>query len=87
MTIPILLDAFEQTPFARELVSRLPGRGTLLRLGGLPGSSGAALAAWLSRAQPQRLVVVVTGSPGEAERWLNDLQHLGAVAARTVSAA
>jgi len=78
MTIPILLDAFDQTPFARELVSRLPGRGTLLRLGGLPGSSGAALAAWLSRAQPQRLVVVVTGSPGEAERWLNDLQHLGA---------
>jgi len=79
MTIPILLDALDQTPFARELVSRLPGRGTLLRLGGLPGSSGAALAAWLSRTQPQRLVVVVTGSPGEAERWLNDLQHLGAV--------
>lgn len=79
MAIPILLDAFDQTPFARELASRLPGRGTLLRLGGLPGSSGAALAAWLSRGQPQRMVVVVTGSPGEAERWLNDLQHLGAV--------
>jgi transcription-repair coupling factor (superfamily II helicase) len=78
MTIPLLLDAFEQTPFARELTSRLPGRGAQLRLGGLPGSSGAALAAWLSRAQPQRLIVVVAGSPGEAERWLNDLQHLGA---------
>src|SRR5512147_1011984 len=47
-----------------------------LRLGGLPGSSGAVLAAWLARELPQRLFVVMAPTPGEAERWLTDLQLL-----------
>ena len=47
-----------------------------MRLGGLPGSSGAVLAAWLARRLPSRLFVVVAPSPGDAERWLGDLALL-----------
>ena len=60
----------------RDLAGRLPGRGSALRLGGLPGSSGAVLAAWLAARFPQRLLAVVAPTPGDAERWLNDLSHL-----------
>ena len=35
MSIPLLQDAFARTEFARELGGRIPGRGALLRLGGL----------------------------------------------------
>ena len=40
------------------------------------------LAAWLAREHPQRLVVVIAPTPGDAERWLSDLALLtdGAVA-------
>ncbi|HEU4700546.1 MAG TPA: transcription-repair coupling factor [Gemmatimonadales bacterium] len=71
-----ILDAFERTPGVRDLAERLPARGEALRLGGLPGSSGAVLAAWLVRRFPQRLVTVVAPTPAEAERWLADLGHL-----------
>ena len=71
-----MLDAFERTPVVRELAERLPGRGAALRLGGLPGSSGAVLAAWLAGRFPQRLLAVVAPTPGDAERWLTDLAHL-----------
>jgi transcription-repair coupling factor (superfamily II helicase) len=71
-----VLDAFERTPGVYDLTGRLPGRGSALRLGGLPGSSGAALVAWLIRAFPQRVVAVVAPSPADAERWLSDLAHL-----------
>jgi len=46
MKLKPILDAFERAPAAAELASRLPLRGSTLRLGGLPGSSGAVLAAW-----------------------------------------
>jgi transcription-repair coupling factor (superfamily II helicase) len=48
----------------------------VLHLGGLPGSSPAVLVAWLARALPQRLFVVVAPTPAEADRWLSDLIQL-----------
>ncbi len=76
MTLKPVLDAFERTGLVRELPGRLPLRGKVLRLGGLPGSSGALLAAWLTRAYPQRLLTIVAPTPAESERWLNDLRYL-----------
>jgi transcription-repair coupling factor (superfamily II helicase) len=76
VSLNLILDAFGRAPSVQELATRLPGRGSALRLGGLPGSSGAVLAAWLARELPQRLFVIVAPSPGEAERWLTDLQLL-----------
>jgi transcription-repair coupling factor (superfamily II helicase) len=71
-----VLDALDRTPAVRDLAGRLPPRGAALRLGGLPGSSGAALVAWLVRAFPQRLVTIMAPSPGDAERWLSDLAQI-----------
>jgi transcription-repair coupling factor (superfamily II helicase) len=76
MSLDLLLDAFDRTPGGRELHQRLPSRGAELRLGGLPGSSGAVLVAALARALPQRLLAVVATTPSEAERWLSDLNLL-----------
>ncbi|HEU4649633.1 MAG TPA: transcription-repair coupling factor [Gemmatimonadales bacterium] len=76
MSLNLVLDAFGRAPAVLDLAAKLPARGAALRLGGLPGSSGAVLAAWLARELPQRLFVVVAPSPGEAERWLTDLQLL-----------
>lgn len=76
MSLAVLLDAFERTPIARDLLERLPQRGAALRLGGLPGSSPAVLVASLARSLPQRLFVVVAATPADAERWLSDLAML-----------
>jgi transcription-repair coupling factor (superfamily II helicase) len=76
VTLKPVLDAFAGTPAVRDLPARLPARGETLRLGGLPGSSGAVLAAWLVQRFPQRLLTVVAPTPADAERWLTDLGHL-----------
>ena len=76
MKLRPVLDAFARAPTTIELAERLPGRAAALRLGGLPGSSGAVLTAWLAARFPQRLLVVVAPTPGDAERWLTDLAHL-----------
>jgi transcription-repair coupling factor (superfamily II helicase) len=76
MRLRPVLDAFARTPATLDLAERLPGRGGTLRLGGLPGSSGAVLAAWLAARFPQRLLAIVAPTPGDAERWLTDLAHL-----------
>ncbi|HEV7365678.1 MAG TPA: transcription-repair coupling factor [Gemmatimonadales bacterium] len=76
MSLKPVLDALDRTPAVRDLAERLPSRGGVLRLGGLPGSSGAALVAWLVRAFPQRLITIMAPSPADAERWLSDLSHL-----------
>ncbi|MBA2458574.1 MAG: transcription-repair coupling factor [Gemmatimonadales bacterium] len=76
MSLRTVLDAFERAPAAVDLAERLPARGQTLRLGGLPGSSGAVLAASIARRFPQRLLTVVAPTPGEAERWLADLTQL-----------
>ena len=52
VTLKPVLDAFASAPAVRDLPERLPGRGETLRLGGLPGSSGAVLAAWLVQTFP-----------------------------------
>jgi transcription-repair coupling factor (superfamily II helicase) len=77
-----VVDAFARSPATSDLAQRLPARGETLRLGGLAGSSGSVLAAWLANNNPHRQVVVVATTPGEAERWLTDLALLtdGAVA-------
>jgi transcription-repair coupling factor (superfamily II helicase) len=76
VSLELVLDALGRTPAVQDLAARLPGRGAALHLGGLPGSSGAVLAAWLARELPQRLFVVVAPSPGDAEGWLGDLNLL-----------
>ena len=82
MKLKPVVDAFARAPTTTDLAGRLPARGETLRLGGLAGSSGSVLAAWLANTNPQRQVVVVATTPGEAERWLTDLALLtdGAVA-------
>ena len=76
MSLKPIVDAFERAPSVRDLADRLPGRGGTLGLGGLPGSSGAPLVAWLVRAFSQRLLTVVAPTPADAERWLTDLGQL-----------
>jgi transcription-repair coupling factor (superfamily II helicase) len=63
-------------PAFRELERGLPGRGVVVRAGGLPGSAPALLVAALADASPQRLWVVVAGSPAEAEAVEADLHAL-----------
>jgi transcription-repair coupling factor (superfamily II helicase) len=76
MKLRPVLEAFGRSPAAVDLANRLPARAEALRLGGLHGSSGAVLAAWLAARFPQRLLTIVAPTPGEAERWLTDLTHL-----------
>ncbi|HVQ27361.1 MAG TPA: hypothetical protein VMV01_19375, partial [Planctomycetota bacterium] len=76
MKLRPVLDAFARAPATADLAERLPARGATLRLGGLAGSSGSVLAAWIANTQPHRQVVVVATTPPEAERWLTDLALL-----------
>ena len=74
-----ILSAFARTPFAADLLPRIPGGDGLLRVGGLAGSSGAVMVAWLADQLPQRLLTVVAATPADAERWLADLGTLTAL--------
>jgi len=76
VTLKPVLDAFARAPAVRDLTERLPSRNQTLSLGGLPGSSGAVLAAWMAETFPQRLLTVVAPTAADAERWLSDLAHL-----------
>lgn len=77
MTLRPILDAFDRCATVHALAERLPARGHAVRLGGLPGSSGAVLASWLSeRAGAGRLVVILATTPADAERWVSDLTAL-----------
>ncbi|MDX2192679.1 MAG: transcription-repair coupling factor [Gemmatimonadales bacterium] len=76
MPLPRLLDTFHDLAATRGLLAALPPQGGTLPLGGLAGSSGAVLAAWLAREQPGRVLCIVANTPGDAERWLTDLQLL-----------
>ncbi len=71
-----VIDAFGRTRFAADLREALPAAGATIRVGGLPGSSPAVVAAWLAEEQPNRLLAVVATTPAEAERWLADLAQL-----------
>ena len=77
MSLPQIFDAFDRCATVRALAERIPARGSTLRLGGVPGSSGAVLATWLtSHVGAGRLVTIIATTPADAERWLTDLQHL-----------
>ncbi len=76
MSLRSVLEAFDRAPVARQVAGALPSQGTSLRLGGLPGSAGAMVVAWLAMRFPQRLFAVIAPTPAEAERWLSDLQSL-----------
>ena len=82
MALHFLLDAFDQLPATRALAGELPAPGARLAIGGLPGSSPAALVGALARRFPQRVLVVLAPTPAEAERWLGDAETLmGRIAA------
>ncbi len=76
MTVPSVLQGIAKAATVRALLGRLPDRGGSISLGGLPGSSPAALTAWLAERFPHRLLMVVTPGPAEADRWLADLRQL-----------
>ncbi|MEJ7811653.1 MAG: transcription-repair coupling factor [Gemmatimonadaceae bacterium] len=77
MALDSLLDAVEQLPAFARLLNTLPPPGAHLTLGGLSGSSDAALAAVLARRLgSNRFIVVVTETLPDAERWLGDLDSL-----------
>jgi hypothetical protein len=79
---PRLLDTVRALPAYRALRDRLPAQGERRAVRSLPGSSGAVVAAALAGDFPQRVILVVTGSPGRAERWHSDLSVLLEEAAR-----
>ena len=74
--LSFLLDRMAEVPATRALVDRLPVPGRRLGMSGLPGSSPAVLVATLARALPQRVFLVVTPTPADAERWHADLRML-----------
>lgn len=76
MALDFLLDRMEELPATRALLAALPPAGAEVRAGGLPGSSAAVLVATLARQLPNRLIVVVTATPADADRWLADTQTL-----------
>jgi transcription-repair coupling factor (superfamily II helicase) len=79
MSLKPVIDAFERAPAVQDLAARLPARQQALGLGGLPGSSSAALVAWIARTFPQRVITVAAPTPADAERWLTDLAQLSDV--------
>jgi transcription-repair coupling factor (superfamily II helicase) len=76
MLLDFLIDRFDELPATAALARGLPGPGARLGVAGLPGSSAAVLLAALARRLAQRVFVLLTATPGDAERWLADLQAL-----------
>jgi transcription-repair coupling factor (superfamily II helicase) len=75
--LPRILDAIEALPAFTRLVNTIPAPGRHVTVGGLPGSSDAAVTAALARRlAPGRFFAVVTETLPEAERWLADLTAL-----------
>src|SRR2546430_16173827 len=81
MPLTFLIDRFDALPATGALADALPGAGGRRGIAGLPGSSAAVLLAALARQRAQRVFVVVTATPTDAERWLADLQALAGDAA------
>jgi transcription-repair coupling factor (superfamily II helicase) len=80
---PYLIDAMRRQPAYAAAVDRLPPPTTRLLLGNLPGSAASLLVATFAQDAPQRIWIVVTPSPPEAEALDADLQ---AIAGRDVVA-
>jgi transcription-repair coupling factor (superfamily II helicase) len=80
--LPRLLDTVRSLSAYRAVRDRLPAQGERRTVRSLPGSSGAVVTAALAGDFPQRVILIVTGSPGRAERWHGDLSVLLEDAAR-----
>ena len=76
MPLDFLIDRMTELPATGALAGALPAPGAGLGVAGLPGSSAAVLLGALTRRLPQRVFVVITATPTDAERWLADLQTL-----------
>src|SRR5690242_12084273 len=76
MPLEFLIDRMAELPATGALAGDLPSVGSGVGVGGLPGSSGAVLVGALARRFAQRVFVVMTATPTDAERWLADLQAL-----------
>src|SRR2546421_2991184 len=81
MPLDFLIARFDELPATRALATGLPGPGARVPVSGLPGSSPALLIAALARRFPQRVFVVITSTPTDAERWLADARALAGDAA------
>ncbi|HEY0809975.1 MAG TPA: hypothetical protein VGD49_07420, partial [Longimicrobiales bacterium] len=73
---PQLIQAMLRQPQFPELLRKLPEPGQQLRVEGLPGSASALLISALADASPQRMWVVVTAGPNEADAAEADLQSI-----------
>ncbi len=78
MGLPTIIDAIEALPAFTRVLNTVPEPGRRLTVGGLYGSSSAALVAALARRMERRFFVVVAENVADAERWLADLEGLGA---------
>ena len=76
MPLDFVIDRLDALPATRALAEGLPGPGARQGIAGLPGSSPAVLLAALTRRLAQRVFVVITPTPTDAERWLADLRTL-----------
>ncbi|PYO64513.1 MAG: hypothetical protein DMD70_00885, partial [Gemmatimonadetes bacterium] len=76
MPLDFVIDRLDALPATRALAEALPAPGRRQGIAGLPGSSPAVLVAALARRLAQRLFVVITPTPTDAERWLADLRAL-----------
>ena len=76
MGLPTLLDALERLPQFTRVCNTLPAPKATLTVAGLHGSSDAVMVAALARRVTGRVIVVVTDTLPDAERWLADLSAL-----------
>jgi transcription-repair coupling factor (superfamily II helicase) len=76
MPLDFVIDRLDALPATRALAEGLPAPGARQGIAGLPGSSPAVLLAALARRLAQRVFVVITPTPTDAERWLADLRAL-----------
>src|SRR5206468_193363 len=67
MPLDFVIDRLDALPATRALAEGLPASGARQGIAGLPGSSPAVLVAALARRLPQRVFVVVTPTPTDAE--------------------
>ncbi len=71
-----IFEALETCPEVREVVRSLPGLGESLTIGGVVGSSSAALLCHIARGGPTRVLVVVAPNPALAQGMEADLEVL-----------
>jgi transcription-repair coupling factor (superfamily II helicase) len=73
---PLLIDAFRSIATFRELAASLPSPGEAAVLEGLAGSAPSLLLGALHRVRPERIWVLVAGTPDAAEQVASDLEAL-----------